>query len=508
MASTLDVLDSDNVLNRGTVANDNTGDTLRSAGLKINNQFENVDSAMFNTSWAVWPAGVKENNSVLRYNGSKFVGTNNVKIDSDGNTTIYGSLDATGAVTFSDSASFSTNVNLSDGARLQMGDNAEFQIYHTSGGNSVISETGSANLDIRANQLNVLNANGTETMITAQPDNAVTLYYNGNAKVATTNTGVSVTGNVVADSATISGDANVTGHVDMPDNSKIKLGTGDDFEMYFDPTGNGQGVIATTQLNTPVIVKHNNSVKMRSTDSGMEVVGNLQVTNNNLGGYERVFAAYAAVTDGTIILDNNNMRNDANASGFSSNATWDTIVENTIGFSCTAGVTEIRDLFQIGTAPLDDIYYVKVVATLSTVTAGPTVFRDYIFACEDQGIPNNVARLADNDFIFTATVRGKNISQYIGGTTTAFGTTVSNSNGTVNSSGYNYDNSSLYNKTYKARPLVFSFTHNNANSSYDVVTGTPHSNWSLTGGNNANFAVEVFRNRSNRISQLTGLPST
>ena len=43
MTSTLDVLDSDNVLNRGTVANDNTGDTLRSAGLKINNQFENVD---------------------------------------------------------------------------------------------------------------------------------------------------------------------------------------------------------------------------------------------------------------------------------------------------------------------------------------------------------------------------------------------------------------------------------------------------------------------------------
>ena len=92
MTSTLDVLDSDNVLNRGTVANDNTGDTLRSAGLKINNQFENVDSAMFNTSWAEWPAGVKETNSVLRYNGSKFVGTNNVKIDSDGNTTVSGTL--------------------------------------------------------------------------------------------------------------------------------------------------------------------------------------------------------------------------------------------------------------------------------------------------------------------------------------------------------------------------------------------------------------------------------
>ena len=128
MTSTLDVLDSDNVLNRGTVANDNTGDTLRSAGLKINNQFENVDSAMFNTSWAEWPAGVKENNSVLRYNGSKFVGTNNVKIDSDGNTTVSGTLAVsetlavTSTSTFTDSATFSGNVSLGDNAVLNIGD--------------------------------------------------------------------------------------------------------------------------------------------------------------------------------------------------------------------------------------------------------------------------------------------------------------------------------------------------------------------------------------------------
>ena len=248
---------------------------------------------------------------------------------------------------------------------------------------------------------------------------------------------------------------------------------------------------------------------MRSTDSGMEVVGNLQITNNNVGGYERVFAAYAAVTDGTLILDVSGMEHADNASGFSTSATWDAIVENTVGFSCTAGVTEIRDLFQIGIAPLDDIYYVKVVATLATRSSGPTAFREYIFACEDQGIPNNVANTTDDDFVFTAMVRGKNISQYIGGTTTAFGTTISNSNGTISSSAYNGDDNRITSKTYFARPLVFSMTNAASTiNTYDVMTGTPHSNWSLTGGNNANFAVEVFRNRSNRISQLTGLPST
>jgi len=37
-------LDSDNILNRGTLPNDNTGDTLRAAALKINTNFENLDS--------------------------------------------------------------------------------------------------------------------------------------------------------------------------------------------------------------------------------------------------------------------------------------------------------------------------------------------------------------------------------------------------------------------------------------------------------------------------------
>lgn len=38
-------LDSNNVLNRGTIANDNTGDTLRAAALKINTNFTHIDSA-------------------------------------------------------------------------------------------------------------------------------------------------------------------------------------------------------------------------------------------------------------------------------------------------------------------------------------------------------------------------------------------------------------------------------------------------------------------------------
>lgn len=44
--SALFYLDSDNILNRGTTANDNTGDTLRTAALKINTNFQMLDSAL------------------------------------------------------------------------------------------------------------------------------------------------------------------------------------------------------------------------------------------------------------------------------------------------------------------------------------------------------------------------------------------------------------------------------------------------------------------------------
>ena len=248
MTSTLDVLDSDNVLNRGTVANDNTGDTLRSAGLKINNQFENVDSAMFNTSWAEWPAGEKENNSVLRYNGSKFVGTNKVKINSDGNTTVSGTLDATGAATFSntlsvtststftDSATFSGNVSLGDNDILNFGAGDDLQIYHDGSQSFIsnnVSSPGDLYIDQRSDNKKIIlrSDNGSggniQYIIADGSTGEVKLYHYGSEKLATKATGVDVTGEVTADSATISGSLTVDTDTLFVDavNNKVGIGT-------------------------------------------------------------------------------------------------------------------------------------------------------------------------------------------------------------------------------------------------------------------------------------------
>ena len=68
------------------------------------------------------------------------------------------------------------------------------QIYHNSSNNhSYISESGSGSLIVLADDL-YIQAVDTATMIKAVDDGEVELYFNGNKKVETTNTGVTITG--------------------------------------------------------------------------------------------------------------------------------------------------------------------------------------------------------------------------------------------------------------------------------------------------------------------------
>ena len=92
---------------------------------------------------------------------------------------------------------FLKTVKLYDNVALWLGDNNDLQIYHD-GNDSYISDTGTGILFIRASSaLRVQGANG-ESMIDANENGAVTLYYDNSAKLDTTSFGVNVTGQVTA----------------------------------------------------------------------------------------------------------------------------------------------------------------------------------------------------------------------------------------------------------------------------------------------------------------------
>jgi len=85
---------------------------------------------------------------------------------------------------------FSDNVKATFGAANDLG------IYHD-GSNSYIADTGTGNLKLLAGNLRIKNSADNENMITADQNGAVNLYYNNSTKLATTTTGVDITGNIV-----------------------------------------------------------------------------------------------------------------------------------------------------------------------------------------------------------------------------------------------------------------------------------------------------------------------
>ena len=96
------------------------------------------------------------------------------------------------------------NINFGDSSSpgsnntLTFGNSQDLKIYH-SGTQSFIWDSGVGQLRLRTNELRVMNNNNNETMLNAVQNGAVTLYYDNAVKLATTNTGVDVTGSTTSE---------------------------------------------------------------------------------------------------------------------------------------------------------------------------------------------------------------------------------------------------------------------------------------------------------------------
>ena len=98
------------------------------------------------------------------------------------------------------------DINFGDNDKAQFGASNDLQIYHD-GSNSYITDAGTGGLYFRASSIAFNNAANTETITYAQENGAVTLYYDGSSKLATTSTGIDVTGTVAATAYTGDGSA-------------------------------------------------------------------------------------------------------------------------------------------------------------------------------------------------------------------------------------------------------------------------------------------------------------
>ena len=98
-----------------------------------------------------------------------------------------------------------SHIDAPDNARIRLGDGDDLQIYHD-GSNSYISDQGTGNLRILGDEVLIANAANNEFKAVFNSNGAASLYYDGSPKLATTSTGIDVTGSVVADLLTTDDD--------------------------------------------------------------------------------------------------------------------------------------------------------------------------------------------------------------------------------------------------------------------------------------------------------------
>ena len=119
------------------------------------------------------------------------VGTISTDVLGDTSPQLGGNLDTNGKnINFGDAATAGSDDT------LQFGASQDLKIFHD-GSNSVIRDSGTGNLQLSGSQVDIKGgADEGETMATFVDNGAVSLFHDNSVKIATTSTGVTVTGNI------------------------------------------------------------------------------------------------------------------------------------------------------------------------------------------------------------------------------------------------------------------------------------------------------------------------
>jgi hemin uptake protein HemP len=167
-----------------------------------------------------------------------------------------------------------TNVNFqkdaiwTDSKKALFGGSGDLQIYHN-GSDSFITDQGTGIIYLQGDSQIKIRSNSGENYAIFNENAAVELYYDNVKKLETTTFGSKVTGYIQV----TSGVDVIGGNIDLVDNSKIRLGTSQDLQIYhngstsyIDQTGVGKLVLNT--LNTGINIQAG-SGETRFTISGI-----------------------------------------------------------------------------------------------------------------------------------------------------------------------------------------------------------------------------------------------
>jgi len=151
----------------------------------------------------------------------------------------------------------SGNLSSGDGDKAIFGDGNDLQIYHD-GSNSHIIDEGTGSLLIKTNGAGVyLKTVAGDTMASFIADSSTNLYYDNSKKLATTSTGVDVTGTVTADGLSVDGNVGIGAtssfaklHVKNGASGRTAARGGGSTKTFFENNGNQYTEFAVPDTST------------------------------------------------------------------------------------------------------------------------------------------------------------------------------------------------------------------------------------------------------------------
>jgi hypothetical protein len=141
------------------------------------------------------------------------------------------------------------NLNFGDNDKAVFGAGSDLEIFHD-GNNSYIKESGTGSLLVRGVNLSLQDSSNGENYLVCQSNNEVSMYFDGAKKLATTSTGVDVTGTVTADGLTVE---NTSGSKLSLKSTTTALSGGEtigDIEFY---SSDASGIGAAPRANITVL---------------------------------------------------------------------------------------------------------------------------------------------------------------------------------------------------------------------------------------------------------------
>jgi len=181
------------------------------------------------------------------------------------NLTVSGNVSIGGTLTYEDVTNIDSvgiitarlGIKVPDSQKVFLGADNDLQIYHD-GSHSYVQDAGTGNLILSGTRVNLLNPAANETMVSAQADGPVELYYDNSLKLSTAAGGVNVAGNINLNSA---------------DNYEIRLGAANDLKLYHNATNsyiqNNTGVLfLRSDGGTRIQDTGGNEMHLKTVDNG------------------------------------------------------------------------------------------------------------------------------------------------------------------------------------------------------------------------------------------------